>query len=178
MDASGNAVMNVLSVVGIDASWINADNLSAISSNLGGWEINDDAIYKQYTSSSLGWIFHLWIRPPKPSGSTRAFVQVDVSTDGGNTFNTWFSLTESNIVFRNYLSNLIASTLGNGKLYLYDASSGAKVDFNVSTKTCNIEKMTLTADEIFSSAGYTGSVTLSGVRMTFSGGILTSATNV
>lgn len=178
VDSSGNAIMNILSVIGIEASWINADNLSAISANLGGWEINDDAIYKEYTSSSMGWMFRLWIRPPKPNGSTRTFIQVDVSTDSGNTFNTWFSLTESSIVFRNYLSSLIASTLGNGRLYLYDASSGTKVDFNVSTKTCDIENMTLTADAIRSDDGYTGSVTLNGVRMTFSGGVLTSATNV
>lgn len=37
LDASGNAVMNILSVIGIDASWINADNLTAVSANLGGW---------------------------------------------------------------------------------------------------------------------------------------------
>lgn len=53
LDASGNAVLNVLSVIGLNADWINTDKLSAISSNLG--TVNAGTIQsKNYSKDNAG----------------------------------------------------------------------------------------------------------------------------
>lgn len=53
LDASGNAVLNVLSVIGLNADWINADTLSAISANLG--TVNAGTIQSQnYSKNNTG----------------------------------------------------------------------------------------------------------------------------
>lgn len=114
IDAEGNAIMNILSVVGIEASWIDTDNLAAISANIGGWEIKDDAIFKEFTESSAGWIYRVWIRPPdnvmgEGDFNTNPFIEIQVSTDGGSTFNQIACMSSLQMMFRT----------GGGTSYLY-----------------------------------------------------------
>lgn len=121
LDASGNAVMNILSVIGIEASWINADNLSAISANIGGWEIKDDAIYKEFTESSVGWIYRVWIRPPDNvmggnDINTQPFVEIQVSTDDGVTF--------ERIAYMSSMQTLFQSNIGDDFIYGSVGTSG------------------------------------------------------
>ena len=40
MDSSGNAVLNMLSVIGINAEWINVEDLYAFGATIGGWRIS------------------------------------------------------------------------------------------------------------------------------------------
>lgn len=114
IDAEGNAIMNILSVIGIEASWIDTDNLAAISANIGGWEIKDDAIFKEFTESSAGWIYRVWIRPPdnvmgEGDFNTNPFIEIQVSTDGGSTFNQITCMSSLQMMFRT----------GGGTSYLY-----------------------------------------------------------
>lgn len=46
MDSSGNAVVNVLSAIGIQADWLRVTDLQAIGATIGGWNINNRQIYK------------------------------------------------------------------------------------------------------------------------------------
>ena len=45
IDAEGNAVLNMLSVIGIDTKWLNVGNLTDISDDLGGWTIDADGLH-------------------------------------------------------------------------------------------------------------------------------------
>lgn len=45
IDADGNAVLNMLSVIGLDAKWLNVGNLTDISDDLGGWTIDADGLH-------------------------------------------------------------------------------------------------------------------------------------
>jgi len=78
LDADGNAVVNVLSAIGINAEWIQAKDLQAIGATIGGWKISSGQIYKSIdlypnmTASGLAnvgaddpvqrWV---WMRSPK-----------------------------------------------------------------------------------------------------------------
>lgn len=97
LDASGNAILNVLSVIGIDASWINADNLTAISSNLGGWTIDNSGIFKEIIDAdNPNYVYRIHIRAPKETfvegASTLKILEIKKSTDGGATFSHSFSV--------------------------------------------------------------------------------------
>ena len=46
MDSSGNAVVNVLSAIGIQADWLRVTDLQAIGATIGGWNIGENQIYR------------------------------------------------------------------------------------------------------------------------------------
>lgn len=48
IDAAGNATVNVLSAIGINAEWIRAEDLQAIGATIGGWQIESDGIIKRF----------------------------------------------------------------------------------------------------------------------------------
>lgn len=95
MDSSGNAFLNILSVVGLEASWIHADNLSAISANLGGWIIDNEAIVKEVVDpSNSNLVYRVCFQPPKAENPDHTEVlSCRKSTDGGQTFTDAFTLT-------------------------------------------------------------------------------------
>lgn len=104
LDASGNAIMNILSVIGIEASWINADNLTAISANLGGWLVDNEKIYKEVTDVNDSTVrYRVYIKPPtNEKAGTTEVISCQKSKNSGASFNTIFSL------------------LSNGSIELYD----------------------------------------------------------
>ena len=85
IDASGNAILNILSVIGIDATWIRANNLSSISANLGGWRIEDNMIQTTYIDPSDGSQYVINIKPPNTTESStiRDFIDVFVADEIG-----------------------------------------------------------------------------------------------
>lgn len=97
LDVSGNAVLNILSVIGIDASWINADNLSAVSSNLGGWKIGKNGIYREIVDvDNPKYVYKISISVPANDlgwapGSFNVF-EILRSEDGGVTFPHSFTI--------------------------------------------------------------------------------------
>lgn len=97
LDVSGNAVLNILSVIGIDASWINADNLSAVSSNLGGWKIGENGIYREIVDAdNPKYVYKISISVPANDlgwnpGSFNVF-EILRSEDGGVTFPHSFTI--------------------------------------------------------------------------------------
>lgn len=191
LDMSGNAVLNILSVIGIDATWINADNLSAISANLGGWKISENAIYTEYRDSDLGYIYRLWIRPPDSVASTgldlKPFVEIQRSTDGGSTFQECVRMNESGVYFADRRSGGVQiGALNYDLLRLYDEATGRKVEFDTTLGVARIAGMTLNVDQLYAygkiyaedlgdTNAYSGEITLGGISMTFLGGILKSA---
>lgn len=119
MDATGNAVMNILSVIGIDASWINADNLTAISSNLGGWEITDRGIYKEIIDADdPNYIFRISINVPKETHVEFAFAEEVIKIETYNMLTgkigTFFSLSGQGHVRIGDISNTTYSDLYGG----------------------------------------------------------------
>ena len=94
IDANGNAIMNVLSVIGINASWLNVTNLAAICANIGGWNINEQAIYKDVTDPNNSKnVCRVCFQPPLPSNVEQTQVlSCQKSTDGGKTFSETFVL--------------------------------------------------------------------------------------
>lgn len=78
MGSSGNALVNILSAIGIEASWINCDNLMALSANLGGWLIDGTKIYKEILHPSDSNIrYRVYFKPPVQSSGT---VQTEILT--------------------------------------------------------------------------------------------------
>lgn len=114
MDASGNAIMNILSVIGIDANWINADNLTAISANLGGWKVNEGEIYKELIDEdNPNLIFRIHIRVPESNFLEIARVvkifEFEISEDGGKTFESAFSVQGQGNIYVGDLNSSFAN---------------------------------------------------------------------
>jgi hypothetical protein len=107
MDSSGNAVVNILSAIGVQAEWIEADNLSAISANLGGWKINKTAISKDVTASD-GNVYRVYFQPPLSSVPDSTWVlSCQKSTDSGKTFYGQFVLySDGSAMFGNGVTKI------------------------------------------------------------------------
>jgi len=87
LDSDGNAVLNVLSVVGINAEWINVDDLSAFKATIGGWRIDEEAIYRDYDAGS-GVIYRTRIKSPRSAADWVFSCQK--STNSGQSFSGTF----------------------------------------------------------------------------------------
>lgn len=122
IDAFGNAVMNILSVIGIDASWINADNLTAISSNLGGWEITERGIYKEIIDvDDPNYIFRIYINVPRETHVEFALTEEIIKIESYNMFTG-----ETGVFF---------SLLGHGGMRLGDRSNNTYCELDGSRVT-------------------------------------------
>lgn len=82
MDSSGHAVLNMLSVIGIDAEWVNVEDLRAFKATIGGWKINERAIYRDYVTGTT--IYRVYIQSPR--SATDWVFSSQISTDSGKTF--------------------------------------------------------------------------------------------
>ena len=87
LDSHGNAVLNVLSVVGINAEWINVDDLSAFKATIGGWRIDEEAIYRDYDAGS-GVVYRTRIKSPRFAADWVFSCQK--STNSGQSFSGTF----------------------------------------------------------------------------------------
>lgn len=193
LDVSGNAVMNVLSVIGIDATWINADNLTAISANLGGWGIDNDAIYKQHADSTTGYIYRVYIRPPDAraySSADRPFIEIKESCDNGASFHRVVKFDDYNLTITSYDGNTLwtSGQFTAGSVVLYDHKYGDTIDLSIhrneiKARDSNGNQSTISPTGI-SSPSVRSSDGLSmyfdmgfqnPFRMVFNGGILTDA---
>lgn len=89
MDSSGNAMVNILSAIGIEASWINCDNLKSLSANLGGWLIDGTKIYKEIRHPSNSSIrYRVYFKPPVQSTGAVAteILTCEISRNSGSTW--------------------------------------------------------------------------------------------
>lgn len=181
LDASGNAIMNILSVIGIDASWINADNLAAISANLGGWIIKDDAIYKEYKNTASGYIYRIYIRPPDDYADEDGvcpFIQVDMSKDGGKTFENYITFSNHDLEFSLYDGTTLQrlGSFSHTDLGLRNQQTGSFFAVNTSAGLFEISKMALTIDgESGLSMRFSLGFSTGTINMVFTNGILTDA---
>lgn len=90
LDSSGNAVVNILSTIGIKAEWLDVDNLGAISANIAGWSIDDKGIYKDVAGANASEVYRVYFQPPTKNNT--AVLSCQKSTDGGGTFTSSFVL--------------------------------------------------------------------------------------
>ena len=89
MDSSGNALVNILSAIGIEAAWINCDNLMALSANLGGWLIDGTKIYKEIRHPNDSSIrYRVYFKPPVQSTGAVAteILTCEISRNSGSTW--------------------------------------------------------------------------------------------
>lgn len=88
IDSSGNAMVNILSAIGIQANWVEVENLAALSANLAGWNINSSAIYKDVVDSNdPNTIHRVYFQPPLKSAPNGTWVlSCQRSTNGGKSF--------------------------------------------------------------------------------------------
>lgn len=203
MDAEGNAILNVLSAIGIQASWINAENLTAISANLGGWEIREDEIYKEIADADdPDIVSRIHIRAPLSNTMENALsqrvIEVETSKDGGETFlNSFCVFGDGNIRVGNPDSDTYGSTISTrtGMLqielpnygYAGYAWNGMGIyNYNSALPIAYIQRKNVTGGEteLFASSVRSGdgkSVNLSlqfssgTIHLTFTQGILTDA---
>lgn len=207
MDTSGNAVMNILSVIGINASWINADNLSAISANLGGWMIDEHGLYRELIDEDdENTKFRISLEVPSLWDVTvstgKPVIHVQASTDGGEYVDRFSVTAQGEVIIKqgtneghykaasavNKIDNYGCAHMGWNGFYIENPD--IKV-LGLSPRAY-FKRRELTADSVVdlyadgtvygaqvrSGDGQTGNITLGGIKMTFSGGILTGATNV
>lgn len=197
LDTSGNAIMNILSVIGIDASWINADNLTAVSANLGGWEIRNNAIYKWHKDSTTGYYYAVYIRPPDRrfySTDDEPFLEIQESCDNGISYHRVLALDDFSLKFYNHdgtsglwhfgqfsSNNMTIQNYKTGDLIdiAFGLYSAPKITVkNAVGISSYMTAETIYAPTIVSGTGKSINITLGGIKMTFAGGILINASNV
>lgn len=85
---SGEAVLQTLAAEGVQADWIRANNLSAISSSIGGWNIGERALYKDVVDPDNNKnVYRVEFMPPSVDNVDKTWVlSCQKSTDGGKTF--------------------------------------------------------------------------------------------
>lgn len=197
LDASGNAIMNILSVIGINASWINADNLTAVSANLGGWEIRNNAIYKWHKDSTTGYYYEVYIRPPDRrfySTNDDPFLEIRESCDDGNSYHRVLDLDDFSLRFYDHDGPAGLWHFGqfsSNNMTIANNKTGDRIDISFglnSAPQINVQNAAgrssyMTAEAIYaptivSGTGKNINITVGNIKMTFVGGILISASNV
>lgn len=132
VDAEGNAIYNILSAIGIEADWIRADNLSAISANLGGWQIDEAGIFKEAVDpDNAENVYRVHIKAPVYQNTFflpgNDIISCMRSTNSGKTFKSAFKLqadgtvTSGDVGGGNYatLSDFIISVItDNGSTFI------------------------------------------------------------
>lgn len=198
LDASGNAIYNILSVIGIEASWINADNLSAISANIGGWVIKDNELFTEFTDAQTGEICRVYIRPLgiySHAYISDPILEVTRSTDGGETFYpalTIGSLGQTFVWYDGGTSPRLSASWGVSGFSVYDFSSGTRRSAEVYADRVELYegrenligylrnnggKAELYVDSVVAAGAYSGNISLGGITFEFRGGVLTNAYN-
>jgi hypothetical protein len=178
MDTSGNAIMNILSVIGIEASWIKANNLTAISANLGGWEIREGAIFKRYYDEDRNVWWQIWIQPPDALSAfseEQPFIRVERSGLMQGPYSPWFELSTSQLRFSAPNFEPSADVRLGLDLLQIVRGDGKRVDIDTFTGIAAFTNMSLAATEMADLKAVTGSLVAGNVQLTFVGGILRSA---
>lgn len=198
IDTSGNAIYNILSVIGIDAGWINADNLDAISANIGGWTIKDGAIFRESLRTDTGTDrYHTWIQPPENVDNfydwlENPLIRMCESTDGGSTFRDRMRLAPLRLGFYSYADTNAAThyitmtsqeinaiddqkdwgtiVRPRGVALHHDFADVAYLQFDDANETWAV------ADHVRSGDGYYGNITVGDIMFFFRDGILVNAT--
>lgn len=144
MDSEGNAVVNILSAIGIKANWIDAENLNAISAKIGGWSIGEQAIYKDIKDpSDENVIYRVYFQPPLQNAINKTWVlSCQKSTNGGSTFAGSFILySDGSAKF----GNTIISADGSAKF----GNTTISADGKITTTTSDGTEITLDGDGLY-----------------------------
>lgn len=98
-NGNGNGVAKVLDASGRQCVQLTKDGIEAIKGLIGGWNINEDSIYKDVAVSN-GTIYRVSFRSPLEIAPDASLIlSCQKSTDGGKTFSGIFELYSSGYVF-------------------------------------------------------------------------------
>lgn len=138
MDSSGNAVVNVLSAIGIQADWIRVTDLQAIGATIGGWNISKTQIYKTidlYEDMSAEGLkdlgdtdpvqYWVWLRAPVNKDTWVfgiCYMRKSDYLSGSNTVYRIFSATAAGVVTANTFNSSNANITG-GTINMTTANS-------------------------------------------------------
>ena len=183
LDSSGNAVLNVLSAIGVKAEWIDADTLESISASIGGWAIDSTGLYKEVTSvSDSNTIHRVYLKAPISNSSE--VLSCKKSIDGGSTFETTFRLqADGTVRFGNtyihtdgYMSIELPDdnkiVFQEDGLHFTGLSSSSIRGLVLANDELRLQVDNINYDTIFDSEGYTGSIVVGGKTLNFYKGIL------
>ena len=148
MDSSGNAVVNVLSAIGIQADWLRVTDLQAIGATIGGWKISKTQIYKTidlYEDMSAEGLkdlgdtdpvqYWVWLRAPVNKDTWVfgiCYMRKSDYLSGSNTVYRIFSATAAGVVTADSFSSANANiTGGNVKIITNSATKSAvKINYD------------------------------------------------
>lgn len=152
-DSQGNAVVNVLSAIGINADWVNVKDLVAFNATIAGWRINSGQIYKtidlypDMSSPGLSNVnddapvqYWVWMRSPTNNNTPVFTIAYMKKSDylSGNDYVTYiFSAKSDGTVTANSLNSKNANITGGsinisgGKLYISSSGYMESVDAKV-----------------------------------------------
>lgn len=165
LDAEGNAILNVLSAIGIKAEWIEADNLSSVSAKIGGWLIGEIPLYNNSTASD-GTIYRVFLQPPAKTNPEETWIiSCQKSTNGGQNFYgiAWWK-ADGDIQVSNLYVSGDADITGNAHIVGNATVSGTIAALNGMTvngtmySSGNISSEGLITGNLHSNGAYTGTI--------------------
>lgn len=156
IDANGNAVLNMLSVIGIDAKWLRVGNLTDLAAGLGGWTIDSEGLHGRnekyyidlYCPTNNDWSDEcVVIEFGRLSGSSKTYV-VKI-TGGGKVWTTYPYSGIETLLYRNgiviYQDGVEIAKITATANAAFDWKSHLSVD-RIDFKYVNTEKRDYTAD--------------------------------
>lgn len=150
-DSQGNAVVNVLSAIGINADWVNVKDLVAFNATIAGWMISNGQIYKtinlykDMTSSGLQDVsddapvqYWVWMRSPTDNNTPVFTIAHMKKSDylSGNDYVTYIFSAKSDgtVTANSFNSNNARITGGSFDVRTgNDSSSAIQVSYKNST---------------------------------------------
>lgn len=143
-DAQGNAVVNVLSAIGINADWVNVQDLVAFNATIAGWRIQPSQmvkaidLYPYMTPDGLKNVgendpvqYWVWMRVPTEATTPVFFIGYKRKSDYLNNVNSVypiFSARANGVVTANSFNSSNANITG-GRIAIL-ASSGSVIDIS------------------------------------------------
>lgn len=185
MDSSGNAVVNVLSAIGIQADWLRVTDLQAIGATIGGWKIDSGEIVKSidlYSDMSEEGLksvadsttvqFLCWIRSPIDRNTVVFAIASRTKANylaGNDTVRLIFSVTAAGIVTTNTFNSSNANITGGSISISSSSSSSSLINLTSGSKRTRVFPGMLTIDNssyggtisIFAPSSYNGDAVVS-----------------
>lgn len=196
----GNAVFQILSTIGINAEWINVDDLKAIGATIGGFKIGDtylangtssmgttpNSVYLGTDGMSCGTSFKV-DKAGNLSATSGKMAGWSVAQDGlykdgfilgGNA--GFLNHPSAAMIFYvgkySYAEMIESINAGTEKYPDYWVNHQGDVACQELYASKNIYANSISASSMYPANGWTGTVTVNGVTLSYNHGILTNAT--
>lgn len=164
MDSSGNAVVNVLSAIGIQADWLRVTDLQAIGATIGGWKIDSGQIVKSidlYSDMSANGLknvgandpvqYWCWMRSPVNKDTWVFAICYKKKSDylaGNDTVYRIFSATAAGNVTANTFSSSNANITGGSIAIRTSSNTTSLISINSSARRTRVFPGMLSVDNL------------------------------